>query len=57
MRALDGVEAVLVGVAAVQELAQVLEAWSQTEAPSLEAPLDWAWDYAMDIDPRLWPPR
>jgi hypothetical protein len=51
------VEAVLVGVVADQELAQVLQAWSQAEASPPEAPLDWAWENAVDLDPRRWPPR
>ena len=57
VRACEGVEAVLVGVVAGQELAQVLEAWSQAEASPPEAPLDWAWENAVDLDPRRWPPR
>jgi len=57
VHACEGVEAVLVGVVAVQELAQVLQAWSQAEASPPEALLDWAWDNAVDLDPRRWPPR
>jgi aryl-alcohol dehydrogenase-like predicted oxidoreductase len=57
VRACEGVEAVLVGVVADQELAQVLQAWSQAEASPPEAPLDWAWENAVDLDPRRWPPR
>ena len=54
--ACKGVEAVLVGVVSAQELAQVLQAWSQAEACP-EASLDWAWENAVDLDPRRWPPR
>ena len=57
MRACEGVEAVLVGVVTGQELAQVLEAWSQAEASPQEAQLDWAWQSTVDVDPRRWPPR
>jgi aryl-alcohol dehydrogenase-like predicted oxidoreductase len=57
VRACEGVEAVLVGVVAGQELAQVLEAWSQAEASLSEAPQDWAWENERDLDPRRWPPR
>ena len=57
MHAYDGVEAVLVGVVAVQELAQVLQAWGQAEVSTLKAPLDWGWGNAVDLDPRGWPPR
>ena len=55
--ACKGVEAVLVGVVSAQELAQVLQAWSQAEACPPEASLDWAWENAVDLDPRRWPPR
>ena len=57
VRACEGVEAVLVGVLAGQELAQVLEAWTQVEASPPQAPLDWAWENERDLDPRCWPPR
>ena len=57
VRACEGVEAVLVGVVAGQELAQVLEAWSQAEVSRPGVLLDWAWDNAVDFDPRRWPPR
>ena len=56
VRACEGVEAVLVGVVSGQELAQVIEAWSQAEDSPPEAPLDWAWENAVDLDPRRWPP-
>tara|TARA_B100000674_G_scaffold191664_2_gene156116 strand:+ start:5599 stop:6477 length:879 start_codon:yes stop_codon:yes gene_type:complete len=56
-RSCEGVEAILVGVVAGQELAQVLEAWSQAEASLPEALLDWAWENESDLDPRRWPPR
>jgi aryl-alcohol dehydrogenase-like predicted oxidoreductase len=57
VRACEGVEAVLVGVVAAQELVQVLQAWSQVEDSPPEAPLNWAWENAVDLDPRRWPPR
>ena len=57
VRACKGVEAVLVGVAASQQLSQVLEAWRHVEASPTEAPLDWAWENERDLDPRCWPPR
>lgn len=57
IRACEGVEAVLVGVLSGQELAQVLQAWSQSETASYETALDWAWQNVMDLDPRRWPPR
>jgi len=57
VRACKGVEAILVGVVACQELAQVLEAWSQAEVSHRETPLDWSWKDAADLDPRRWPPR
>ena len=57
VHACEGVEAVLVGVVAVKELAQVIEAWSQAKVSTLEAPLDWGWENAVDLDPRSWPPR
>ena len=57
VRACKGLEAVLFGVVASQELDQVLLTWSQSEASFPEAPLDWAWLNAVDLDPRCWPPR
>ena len=57
VRACEGIEAVLVGVLAVKELAQVLHAWRQAEVSPQKAPLDWAWGNAVDLDPRRWPPR
>jgi len=57
VRACEGLEAVLVGVVSARELAQVLQAWSQAEAATPEAPLDWAWENMVDLDPRRWPPR
>lgn len=57
VRARKAVEAVLVGVVAGQELAQVLQAWSQVEASPPESPPDWAWESEMDLDPRRWSPR
>ena len=50
-------EAVLVGVASVQELSQVLDAWCQAEHSSLEAFSRWCWGNVMDLDPRRWPPQ
>ena len=57
IRSCEGVEAVLVGVVSVQELTQVLQAWSQAVTAPPKTPLDWAWENAMDLDPRRWPPR
>ena len=57
MHACKGIEAVLVGVVAVQELAQVIEAWIQAETITLKEPVKWGWENAMDLDPRCWPPR
>lgn len=57
VRACNGVEAALVGVVSGQELAQVLQAWSQAEASPPQAPLDWAWENVEDLDPRRWPLR
>ena len=57
VRASEGVEAVLVGVVSSQELDQVLRAWSQAGSSPPEAPLDSAWENAVDLDPRCWPPR
>jgi len=57
VRTFEGVEAVLVGVLEAQELAQVLQAWSQAETSPPDARLDWAWDNAADLDPRRWPTR
>ena len=57
VRAIEGVEAVLVGVASGQELAQVLQAWEQKMTAPPEALLDWAWERVVDLDPRCWPPR
>ena len=57
VHACEGVEAVLVGVVAVQELAQVIEAWSQPKVSTLEASLNWGWENAVDLDPRSWPPQ
>lgn len=56
-RACEGVEAVLVGVVSGQELAQVLQAWSQLETAHSESPMDWAWNNVFDLDPRSWPTR
>ena len=57
VRSCEGVESVLVGVVSVQELAQVLQAWSQAETAPAELPLDWAWNDGCDLDPRRWPSR
>lgn len=57
IRSCEGVEAVLFGVVSGQELTQVLQSWSQTETAPPKAPLDWAWENVMDLDPRRWPPR
>ena len=57
IHACEGIEAVLVGVLTVQELAQVIEAWRQTELSTSQAPLDWGWENTEDLDPRCWPPR
>ena len=57
VHACEGVEAVLIGVVAVHELAQVIEAWSQAKESTLEAPMDWGWENEVDLDPRSWPPR
>jgi len=54
VRSCEGVEAVLVGVVSGQELSQVLEAWSEAESAPFEAPLDWAWENVIDLDPRRW---
>lgn len=55
VRACKGIEAVLVGVLSRQELAEVLQAWNQTEAFPEEAQLHWAWENCKDFDPRCWP--
>ena len=57
VRARKGVEAVLVGVQACPELAQVIQAWSQAQVFPPAALLDWAWKNTVDLDPRRWPPR
>ena len=57
VRACEGLEAVLVGVLSVSELAQVLQAWSQAEMVTSEVAIDWAWEKMVDMDPRRWPPR
>lgn len=57
IRSCKGIEAVLVGVVSVQELTQVLQAWSQAENALPEVPLDWAWKNSIDVDPCRWPPR
>ena len=57
VRGCEGVEAVLCGVASRKELVEVLESWSHPKWPVEETPEKWAWDSAMDIDPRRWPPR
>jgi aryl-alcohol dehydrogenase-like predicted oxidoreductase len=57
VRACEGLEAVLVGVVSARELAQVLQAWNQADAATAEAPLDWAWENMVDLDPRRWPLR
>lgn len=57
IRSCEGVEAVLVGVVSVQELAQVLLAWSQAEMAPPKASLDWGWQDSLDLDPRRWGPR
>ena len=57
VHACEGVEAVLVGVLSVKELAQLVQAWRQVEASPPEAQLEWAWANMVDLDPRGWPPR
>ena len=55
--AIEGVEAVLVGVVSRHELVQILQAWSHIEASPTNSTLDWAWGNEKDIDPRFWPRR
>ena len=57
VRGCEAVEAVLCGVVSRKELVEVLEFWSHSKWPVEETPGKWAWDNAMDIDPRRWPPR
>ena len=57
VRACEGVEAIIFGVLTVNELAQVLQAWSHLEDSPLQEYSEWAWDNVMDLDPRHWPTR
>ena len=57
IRAHEGLEAGLVGVVSKKELSQILEAWDQAKDSVLQATDNWAWNNALDIDPRCWPPR
>lgn len=57
VRACEGVEGVLVGVVSAQELAQVLQVWSQAVASPPEASRDWGWKKSVDLDPRRWSQR
>tara|TARA_B100000674_G_C37928690_1_gene956843 strand:- start:674 stop:1552 length:879 start_codon:yes stop_codon:yes gene_type:complete len=57
IRAHEELEAGLVGVVSKKELSQILKAWDQAKGTVLQATDNWAWDNALDIDPRCWPPR
>lgn len=57
LRGCENVEAVLVGVLSSEELAQILEAWSQAAVTPPKETLNWAWWNKTDLDPRCWPPR
>ncbi len=54
-RSCKGVEAVLVGVVTIQELAQIVKAWRQIDISSTNTLFDWGWENSMDLDPRHWP--
>ena len=54
VHACEDVEAVLIGVVARQELAEILQVWRQAQSSPHEMPLEWAWENAMDLDPRRW---
>ena len=55
VRAVEGIEAILVGVLSENELKEVLQVWSHTSYISMESNSDWFWEKSNDIDPRLWP--
>ena len=57
VRALRGLEAILVGVLSVQELAEILQAWTQALSVSSLPFSNWPWHNPSDLDPRCWPPR
>lgn len=57
VRDCEGVEAVLCGVVSRKELVEILESWSHMSGTVDETPEKWAWENAMDIDPRCWTPR
>jgi aryl-alcohol dehydrogenase-like predicted oxidoreductase len=54
VRACQGVEAVLVGVVAGQEMAEVLQVWDEAKNCAIESQEHWAWDNELDLDPRRW---
>jgi aryl-alcohol dehydrogenase-like predicted oxidoreductase len=54
-RSCDGLEAVLVGVLSVEELAEVLAAWDTIDAVAMGPLAAWAWKDGQDLDPRCWP--
>jgi aryl-alcohol dehydrogenase-like predicted oxidoreductase len=53
----ENLEAVLLGVQSLKELAELLAAWERMQTVEI-GPVDgWAWKNNQDLDPRFWPSR
>jgi aryl-alcohol dehydrogenase-like predicted oxidoreductase len=58
VRSCQSLEALLIGVLTVNELKQILAAWTNSFSSNASDGLEfWGWDDPADLDPRCWPSR